>query len=107
MMNDLISRQAAIDEIEERIRANGYSNTALVSELNRLEGYILRLPTAVKHGKWIKIKDNEFEDDGVQYFAGPAWYMCPICSRMVRVPTKYCSVCGMKSDGEEWAKDDH
>ena len=45
-MNDLISRRAAIDELEERIHANGYSNVALVSELNRSIGYIMRLPSA-------------------------------------------------------------
>lgn len=45
-MNDLISRQAAIDEIEERKNANGYRNVAVISELNRLEGYIMRLPSA-------------------------------------------------------------
>ena len=43
---DYISRQAAIDTIEERIKANGYGNVALVSELNRLYGYIRRLPSA-------------------------------------------------------------
>ena len=45
-MNDLISRQAAVDEIEERKNANGYRNVAVISELNRLEGYIMRLPSA-------------------------------------------------------------
>lgn len=28
-MNDTISRQAAIDALEERLQANGYSNVAL------------------------------------------------------------------------------
>lgn len=45
-MADLIDRQAAIDELEERLRANGYSNVALVSELNRSIGYLMRLPSA-------------------------------------------------------------
>ena len=45
-MSDLIDRQAAIDEIEERKNANGYRNVAVISELNRLEGYIMRLPSA-------------------------------------------------------------
>ena len=43
---DCISRQATIDEIEERKNANGYRNVAVISELNRLEGYIMRLPSA-------------------------------------------------------------
>ena len=45
-MEDTISRQAAIDAIEERVKANGYSNVAMISELNRLEGYIMQLPSA-------------------------------------------------------------
>jgi hypothetical protein len=44
--NDLISRQAAIDVLEERLKANGYSNATLVSELNRCIGYLMRLPSA-------------------------------------------------------------
>lgn len=60
MRDDTISRAAAIDELEERLQANGYSNVALVSELNRCIGYIMRLPSAqsetcegCKHlGKW-------------------------------------------------------
>ena len=45
-MKDPIERQAAIDALEERLRANGYGNVALVSELNRSIGYIMRLPSA-------------------------------------------------------------
>lgn len=45
-MNDLISRQEAIDMLEERLQANGYSNVDLVSELNRSIGYLMRLPSA-------------------------------------------------------------
>lgn len=43
---DCVSRQAAIDVLEERLQANGYSNVALVSELNRSIGYLMRLPSA-------------------------------------------------------------
>lgn len=46
MKDDVISRRAAIDVLEERRRANGYSNVALVSELNRSIGYLMRLPSA-------------------------------------------------------------
>lgn len=64
-MADLIDRQAAIDVLEERLQANGYSNAALVSELNRTIGYLMRLPSAqsetcegCKHlGEW----ENEVE----------------------------------------------
>lgn len=44
---DLIDRDPAIDELRERIRANGYTNVALVSELNRSIGYLMRLPAVI------------------------------------------------------------
>lgn len=44
-MGDLIRRQEVIDELEERVYANR-GNAAVVSELNRSIGYILKLPTA-------------------------------------------------------------
>lgn len=43
-MTDYISREAAIDVLEERLQANGCSNVALVSELNRSIGYLRQLP---------------------------------------------------------------
>lgn len=46
LATDTISRQAAIDALEERLQANGYSNVTLVSELNRSIGYLKRLPSA-------------------------------------------------------------
>lgn len=46
MKDDCISRQAAIAVLEERLFANGYSNTALVSELNRSIGYLKQLTPA-------------------------------------------------------------
>lgn len=44
-MTDLIDRQEAIDVLKERLQANGYSNVALVSELNRSIGYLMNLPS--------------------------------------------------------------
>jgi len=51
-ITDSISRTAVIDELEERLRANGYSNVRLVSELNRCIGYIMRLPSAQQWIPW-------------------------------------------------------
>ncbi len=56
MSNDSISRQAAIDVLEERLRANGYSNVALVSELNRSIGYLMRLPST--QPRWIPVSEH-------------------------------------------------
>lgn len=57
--NDCISRQATIDEIEERKNANGYRNVAVISELNRLEGYIMRLPSAQPVDKDIDVPSTD------------------------------------------------
>lgn len=56
-MTDYISRQAAIGVLEERLQANGYSNVALVSELNRSIGYLMGLPPA--QSELIRINLNE------------------------------------------------
>lgn len=63
-VGDMIYRQDAIDVLEERLRANGYSNVPLVSELNRSIGYLMRLPSA--QTEIIRCKDckhYEFSDD--------------------------------------------
>lgn len=57
-MNELIRRQDAIDVLEERLWANGYSNVALVSELNRSIGYLMQLPSA-QSSEPIRINLNE------------------------------------------------
>ena len=101
-MDDSINRRAAIDVLEERLKANGYSNATLVSELNRCIGYLMRLPSAdvqpVRHGHWI-IKDNP----------GTGWYRvtCSECGEDVtsvapvigffpnaRVTWDFCPNCG-------------
>ena len=52
-------RQAAIDEIEERKNANGYSDVALISELNRLEGYIMQLPSVQPDNDTIHLQKEQ------------------------------------------------
>ena len=107
-MDDLISRQAAIDEIEERKFANR-TVIPVVSELNRLEGYVLRLPSAQpepsmeqcaccvlckperKKGKWIPIcgnkacicsECNEEYDHTYEFIEN--WNFCPNCGADMR-----------------------
>ena len=134
MSDDLISRQAAINVLEERLQANGYSNVALVSELNRSIGYLMRLPSAqpntceywddesdfcalnrpsaqptidaveVVHGEWIK-ENIVLTSDPPQY----QWH-CSECRRISRgfaseVLTNYCLNCGAKMDGKEQGND--
>ena len=88
--NDSISRQAVIDEIEERKNANGYRNVAVISELNRLEGYIMRLPSAHserKMGRWIDNKCTACGKGIENLIDSREWYenekpnYCPFCGK--------------------------
>lgn len=91
MNDDTISRQAAIDVLEERLQANGYSNTALVSELNRSIGYLMRLPSAERRGSWIGIDDEPCD----------VWE-CDRCGHIVEreCPPRFCEECGARMEVE-------
>lgn len=73
MDNDTIYRQAAINVLEERLQANGYSNIALVSELNRSIGYLMRLPAA--EPEIIRCKDCKHRDVEKGFCEGRGWPM--------------------------------
>lgn len=110
-MSDLIERQAAIDTIEERLQTNGYSNVGLVSELNRIIGYLKRLPSAQptktntletldcvgrlaerKKGHWAKISPANI-------------YECSKCGKNVMTNDiseyNFCHGCGADMRGEK------
>ena len=94
-MADLIDRQQAIDVLEERLQANGYSNVALVSELNRSIGYLMQLPSAQpeRTGRWILDRSGR--------------YCCNRCMEpcagyvMMRPRDKYCKMCGSRNEVTE------
>ena len=79
---DCISRQAAIDALEERLQASGYSNVALVSELNRSIGYLMRLPSAQPEQQIPQMRG----------------WVCPVCGRGL---SPYTSVCPC-NNGKGW-----
>ena len=95
MSDDTISRQAAIDVLEERLQANGYSNAALVSELNRSIGYLKRLPSAERRGRWIMHIDDIFPEESTME--------CDQCheEQPLECDDKYCPRCGAIMDKEE------
>lgn len=108
-MNDMISRQDALDAIEERIKANGYVNVALISELNRLDGYIRQLPSAQRKGKWLEKKVIPVYENGFPLQS----CKCSECDRYDTRPYMYyffepnfCGYCGAEmmkgeSDGRQ------
>lgn len=88
-MSDLISRQEAIDAINQWIEMDKYyhpyskGKTILVSEAI---DEIQRLPSAQKTGKWVQ-----------KTFT----YRCSACQEDSEWPSEYCPWCGARMVGEE------
>lgn len=104
-MNDLISRQAAIEIIQ-----NLYPGIPRIPLLRknweeryepyiRTEKAIRDLPTAQKQGKWNKYPGEVVSPDGLW---GEVLYECPYCGWAKHVPTNYCPQCGAKLEGARW-----
>ena len=94
-MDDLISRQAAIDAMTEcywSIMGDEPpkldEKTALYVDLKQA---VKRLPTAEKRGKWMRIQygEDDFDYD----------YKCSNCSYAVWDDSDYCPNCGARMDG--------
>lgn len=112
-MQDLISRQAAIDVLEERLRANGYSNVALVSELNRSVGYLMQLPS-VQPERDTPIKPIETTDRAwgipqrqavcpkCDYYLGHVAFLGDYKGKRIT----YCETCGQAINWEGWDFDE-
>lgn len=102
-MNDLISRQAAIDALdvlcqEHRYKIPGkretYSqyNEAWQDALDRAEGAIGNLPSAQPmrpKGKW-KMAYLDHEAMGER----PSIFYCSVCSQCIAYPVNFCPNCG-------------
>ena len=101
-MDDLISRQAAINKFEPWLKVEGYSE----GELNMLKGVLYELrfiPSVPRKGKWIKImKTNESE---TATFYTPTW-ICGDCKTeydgaIANSIIKFCYNCGADMRGEQ------
>ena len=97
-MDDLISRQAAIDAIEKLILPQVKGDTA-AEEINRIawrcaincaEEMIGHLPSAERHGRWILGGE----------IGWPKW-TCSVCGGDGRGDYKICPWCGVKMDEVE------
>lgn len=96
-MNDLISRQAAIDAIKRYESAYSYDlNNGLILAMNA----VADVPTIdpVKHGKWEKISDRNYKCSCCN-----AWWSVDRDSTMKDF--KHCPNCGALMDKGE--PDDH
>lgn len=87
-MNDLISRQAAIDAIKRYESADNYDlNNGLILAMNAVED----APTIdpVKHGTWI------------EYPIADEMNKCSECGVLRFGESNYCPNCGAKMEGSE------
>ena len=92
-MDDLISRQAAIDALDEYIEEysfdldeNGYHNPKWCA-MQEAKMTIQRLPSVERRGRWIFNIDDK----------GWSWdkpYMCDQCGEWVEKVFKFCPNCG-------------
>ena len=91
-MNDTISRQAAIKAFKDLPNCyNGYSDTY---DKACIIGVIEELPSAEKHGKWVKISDRNYKCSCCN-----AWWSVDRDSTMKDF--KHCPNCGARMDGKE------
>ena len=87
-MDDLISRQAAIDAVEEY-----FGDLPIVVHYDMLQ-LIKKLHSAERRGRWEFNIDDE----------GWSWdypYMCAQCGEWAEKVFKFCPNCGAQMDDEE------
>ena len=97
MMDDLISRQAAIDAIK---KINAHGNTDRANGLGLSENAIILLPSAEperKTGRWIEMVDAD-PMTGEPYVCG---VYCSECGERIGCESNFCPNCGADMRGEQ------
>ena len=92
-MNDLISRQAAIDALDGKINITGRENAETIRDyINGVNKKLRELPSAERHGKWEPI-----------VIGGEVWgTQCSKCHAIdLYGKTAYCPNCVARMDGGE------
>lgn len=106
-MDDLISRQKAIDALAKHEKSNGHNYTLFVDIVSECAEIIRDIPPAEpKTGKWLE-KEVIHADEAKEVIE--EWQSCK-CSECGRYDTRpymyyfseprYCSWCGMKMKGK-------
>ena len=102
-MQDLISRQAAIDALNGEINITGRANAEAVRGYVRLvKDRLERLPSAERRGRWIVVSDGYGNGEATACICE-----CSECKDTIWVykksdrKWKYCPNCGARMDGGE------
>ena len=96
-MNDLISRQAAIDALDGKFNITGRENAETIRDyINGVDKKLRELPSAERRGRWVKVAEGW----------GSLW-KCDQCGEMTvetvmgKPRANYCPNCGSRMDLEE------
>jgi len=92
-MDDLISRQAAIDVIAS-MEAVGYSPYATIGRLDALLA-LNRLPSAERRGRWVNEKYRWIKSISMWWSAA---YECSVCGEAGIKDWHYCPNCGARME---------
>lgn len=94
-MDDLISRQAAIEAVHEHLKAVGSGNEGYAIAHRHIAELLKIMPSAQKHGKWIGIDDYPYI--GIDDYPYESWE-CDQCGciyeEMPSWTPNYCPNCG-------------
>ena len=87
-MDDLISRQAAIDALWaiKNERESVYYTSAIYNAVDAIEA----LPSAERRGRWIETTTED-----------PCYYRCSECGRQTDDEYNYCPNCGARMEETE------
>lgn len=89
-MNDLISRQAALD-------AAWFLHA---DDIDALRDTLRKLPSVspMKHGKWIETEETLYGDQG--YSVTAYGFECSVCGNRMGGRWEYCPNCGARMDAD-------
>jgi hypothetical protein len=89
-MDDLISRQAAIDALDAKFNITGRENAETIRDyINGVDKKLRELPSAERHGRWIDVNDDR------------SAFKCSVCGEISCCNSPFCGECGAQMNGEE------
>ena len=93
-MDDLISRQAAIDALDGELTITGRENAKTIRDyINGVDKKLRELPSAERRGRWVDVEPAPHN----LFYA-----TCSVCGdRQTIEVANFCPMCGAKMDEED------